>query len=413
MSTQAAQNKRRIGSWMPEQQEVAAGLRQRIASAAREHASRAPMTRVVLDLADLVSGDTVLRMNLTRAIDAACDGGMQPGYSSIDELMTIIDYLVHYAPPFNASAPIATPLNLMLDGPMCMPAGYAAFRDPAFNAQMRRVLGYWCGFLSGPHSRTHLTTAAPDGWFCEEAQSRMHLDDFLCDRSRPFWGFTSWNDFFTRRLREGARPVDEPANPAVIVNACEASPYAARENCQFHDRFWIKSQPYSLREMLACSEREVVERFVGGTVYQGYLSAFNYHRWHAPVAGTIREAYHVDGTYYSEIEPEGTEARGLNDSQGYTSAVAARAVIVIEADHAAIGTVACVFVGMAEVSSCQIVALTGRHVEKGDELGYFQYGGSTYCVFFRPGVIESFVPKPPYRDDVPPLRVNTRLATAR
>jgi phosphatidylserine decarboxylase len=95
------------------------------------------------------------------------------------------------------------------------------------------------------------------------------------------------------------------------------------------------------------------------------------------------------------------------------TAVAARAVIVIDCDDPAIGEVACVFVGMAEVSSCRIVALLGQHVAKGDELGYFQYGGSTYCLFFRPGVIESFVPKPPYRDDVPPLRVNARLNTAR
>lgn len=175
----------------------------------------------------------------------------------------------------------------------------------------------------------------------------MHLDDYLCERSLAHWGFASWNDFFTRRLREGARPVDEPSNATVIVNACEASPYDLREQCQLHDRFWIKAQPYSLREILAGTEPDLAERFVGGSVYQGYLSAFNYHRWHAPVAGTIREAYNVDGTYYSDIEAEGTDARGLNDSQGYTTAVAARAVLVIEADERSLGLVGCVFVGMA------------------------------------------------------------------
>jgi phosphatidylserine decarboxylase len=45
-----------------------------------------------------------------------------------------------------------------------------------------------------------------------------------------------------------------------------------------------------------------VDHFVGGTVYQAFLSALNYHRWHAPVAGTIVRAYLKDDTYFSEAE---------------------------------------------------------------------------------------------------------------
>lgn len=409
----AAPRKRRLGNWMPAQETVAVDFRRQIAEAARERARAAPMANVVRELADLVHGDTVLRMNLERAIDEAREAGFELGYASIDELMTIVDYLAAWAPPFNASVPIATPLNLVLDWPMCMPSGYAVFRDPAFNAQLRRVLQYWCAFLGGPHSRAHLNADEPHGWLSEAARRKMKLDDFVGDPAQPHWGFESWNAFFTRRLRPGARPVDEPGNAAVVVNACEASPYDVSENCQLHDRFWVKGQPHSLREILAGSADEVVRRLVGGTLYQGYLSAFNYHRWHAPVAGRIREAYNVDGTYFSEIEAEGVDARGLNDSQGYTTAVAARAVVVIESDARALGTVACVFAGMAEVSSCAITALPGQHVNKGDEIGFFQYGGSTYCLIFEPGVIGRFVPQPPYRDDVEPLKVNSRLAIAR
>ncbi len=86
---------------------------------------------------------------------------------------------------------------------------------------------------------------------------------------------------------------------------------------------------------------------------------------------------------------------------------------MIECDDEAIGPVACVFVGMADVSSCMIEALPGQCVRKGDELGYFQYGGSTYCLIFRPDVIERFVPQPPFHDNGPPVQVNAHLATAR
>jgi hypothetical protein len=90
-------------------------------------------------------------------------------------------------------------LNALLDWPMCMPSGYALFRDAALNAQLKRVLNYWCGFLDGPHSRSHLTTAAPSGWFCAEADRKIGLSQFLCDPYEPYWGFASWNSFFTRK----------------------------------------------------------------------------------------------------------------------------------------------------------------------------------------------------------------------
>jgi Phosphatidylserine decarboxylase len=56
-------------------------------------------------------------------------------------------------------------------------------------------------------------------------------------------------------------------------------------------------------------------------------------------------------------------------------------------------------------------------IKKGDEIGYFQYRGSTYCLIFEPGVINSFVPKPPFHDDAhddaPPLKTNVHVATAK
>lgn len=77
------------------------------------------------------------------------------------------------------------------------------------------------------------------------------------------------------------------------------------------------------------------------------------------------------------------------------------------------GTVGCVFIGMAEVSSCMVDVTPGQHVRKGEELGFFQYGGSTYCLFFEPGVVDAFVVRPPFSHDTPPVRVNGALARAR
>jgi phosphatidylserine decarboxylase len=79
-------------------------------------------------------------------------------------------------------------------------------------------------------------------------------------------------------------------------------------------------------------------------------------------------------------------------------------------------------VGMAEVSSCVLVDAAGhplkegQHLMKGDQVGYFQFGGSTHCLVFRPGTISSFqldaIPMGESGEDSGLVPVNSLLATA-
>jgi phosphatidylserine decarboxylase len=279
---------------------------------------------------------------------------------------------------------------------------------------LKKILGVWCEFLSSGDSR-YVLNDSPSGWKGEAARRAIGIDQYQHDPEDEYWGFASWNDFFTRRLADGARPVDSPDDDSVIVSACESTPYGLAVDVQLQDQFWIKSQPYSLRDMLA--DDKAADQFAGGTVYQAFLSATNYHRWNSPVAGTIVRAFVQEGTYYSEADSEGADAVEPRYSQSYLAHVATRAVMLIEADNPAIGLMAFVPVGMSEVSSCVIdpKIRPGYHVTKGEELGYFQFGGSTHCLVFRRGVIADFslkaIPQP--HDPHPPLvRVRTKLATA-
>jgi phosphatidylserine decarboxylase len=150
------------------------------------------------------------------------------------------------------------------------------------------------------------------------------------------------------------------------------------------DRFWIKEQPYSLAFML--DHDPSVKKFVGGTIYQAYLSALSYHRWHSPISGRIVKTKLIDGSYYAQVPSLGFDPVSPNGSQGYLTAVAARGLILIEADNPDIGLMALLFVGMGDVSSNEITVYEGQHVTKGDDLGTFHFGGSTFCMIFRPGV---------------------------
>ena len=138
----------------------------------------------------------------------------------------------------------------------------------------------------------------------------------------------------------------------------------------------------------------------------------------APIPGqTIRKAFVREGTYYSEADAEGNDATEPTNSQSYLAHVAARAIILIRADDPVIGLMAFVPIGMSEVSSCNIDSkiTPGFHVEKGAELGYFQFGGSTHCLVFRPGAIAEFtlaaIPQP-HDPQAPLVLVRSKLATA-
>ena len=128
------------------------------------------------------------------------------------------------------------------------------------------------------------------------------------------------------------------------------------------------------------------DKFIGGTIYQGFLSALSYHRWHSPISGKIIKAYIVDGSYYSETLTEGFDPTGENESQGFITELATRALIFIEADNPDIGLMCVMPVGMTEISSCQITVIEGQRVKKGDQLGMFHFGGSTHCLIFGPQV---------------------------
>ena len=138
------------------------------------------------------------------------------------------------------------------------------------------------------------------------------------------------------------------------------------------------------------NNHKLAERFYGGTVYQAFLSATSYHRWHSPVSGLILKTELVDGSYYSQTYDIQNDPASPNESQAYLCQVAARGIVYIQADNPDIGLMVFISIGMSEVSTNQITVKTGDRVKKGDEIGMFHFGGSTHCLVFQPGVNVQF-----------------------
>jgi phosphatidylserine decarboxylase len=406
----------RVGGWLPADHAAVeawlAGLKSKV-----EMSGSPELQPVIVEFGEMIATDPVVRMYLNQMIAEVPNRKeyRQRHLRSVEQMLMLINEVLTQAPEYNTTALVGTPLNAILDWAMGTPAGFAAFRNDAINAMFKKILDAWCEFLSGPDSR-YVLNDSPTGWKSPGAAKAIQIDQYEYDPDHEHWGFTSWNDFFTRRLKEGQRPIADPDDDKVIVSACESTPYAISTDVKKQDRFWLKRQPYSLQDMLA--NDEATDQFVGGTVYQAFLSALNYHRWHSPVSGTIVKAFVKQGTYFSELDVEGEDPAGPNNSQGYITHVATRALFLIEADDPGIGLMCFLPVGMAEVSSCVVAPgiVPGSHVTKGQELGYFQYGGSTHCLIFRPGVIRDFAVKAipqPANPNAPLVLVNSKIAIAR
>ncbi len=406
----------RQAGWLPEGQDDLESWLDGHREQVEGRDERVVLHPVLSDFQELMDTDPMVRMYMNQMIVQvpSTKPYRKRHLESAPQLMRLINAVLTMAPEFSETAMVATPLAAILDWTMGTPAGFAAFRDPRINAMLKNILTVWCEFLSSGDS-LYVLNDSPSGWKCAAAQRTVGMEQYEHDPQDEHWGFASWNDFFTRRFKEGERPVACPDDDKVIVSACESTPYGITTDVQRQDRFWIKTQPYSLQDMLANDDS--VDQLVGGTVYQAFLSATNYHRWHSPVAGTIVRAFIQEGTYYSEADAEGSDAVEPTNSQSYIANVAARAIILIEADDPVIGLMAFVPVGMVEVSSCVIDAKVtqGYHVSKGEELGHFQYGGSTHCLVFRPGAIAEFslgaIPQP-HDPDAPLVLVRSKLATA-
>ncbi len=310
--------------------------------------------------------------------------------SDIPALLMALQLLSTRAPAFHAEPQRANffPASTLFVHMMMTPAGQVLFRMDAFNDCLRAILKSWCLHLDSPQSRNVLHTE-DGGWLSAPSWACNHLDEYLIpDRTTLHWGFVSFNAFFNRQIKRECRPIAEPRNDRIIVSPNDGTLYKVAREVKSTDRFWVKSQPYSLKHMLAGDS--LFRRFLGGTVYQSFLDGRNYHRFWSPIAGSVKKIVHIEGLMFSNAEAAGADLTAGTYSQGYMSCVNTRTLVFLESTNPAIGMVCLMAIGISEVSSISMSVRKGQRLEKGDEIGRFSYGGSSICLLFEPGVIRDF-----------------------
>ncbi|GFF51213.1 hypothetical protein IFM58399_09004 [Aspergillus lentulus] len=342
---------------------------------------------------------------------------------------------------------IGFPFNVIVDWPMGTESGRQFFLDPRVNESLKAILNKWNEFLSNPRGRTGQEGGGNQalidaGWSSNIAVQQLEkkandatpgskrkftelFEHPAGGKQENFFNYPHWDAFFTRKFKAGVRPVGDRA----LVNACESFPLSFDTDVSGRTTFWLKGMPYSLHDMLGATQddrvSQYVDKFVGGTVYQAFLSADSYHCWNAPVNGRVVYRSLIDGTYFAETAASGFGGSGGPDpagpdmSQRYITHIAARGVLIVDTNvenGSQIGLVGFVPVGMSEVSTCQWEDSTaeGCTITKGDVIGAFHSGGSTHCLIFEREYARrlNFDPKAQYPEIATAnLAVNSTLAT--
>ena len=211
----------------------------------------------------------------------------------------------------------------------------------------------------------------------------------------PRGGWRDFNDWFARSVKPGFRPIAAITDPRVIVSPADST-YGGQFEIRSDSGITIKGLHWDVKELL--EDCPYKDEFNGGLFIHSFLGPNDYHREHAPVGGKVVWAKNIKGDVYCEVnavpipdtdgvmtlKPYRTMDEGKNqfdapDTPGYQFAQA-RGLVVLET---AIGLVAVLPMGMAQVSSVVLTAEQGVTLTKGEEISYFQFGGSDICTVFQ------------------------------
>ncbi|KAL4737176.1 phosphatidylserine decarboxylase-domain-containing protein [Aspergillus similis] len=199
-----------------------------------------------------------------------------------------------------------------------------------------------------------------------------HLDDFI----EPRGGWKTFNAFFARQVKPGRRLIADIADSMVVTSPADFK-FVEMRRIAAESSATTKGS-WGIAQLLAGSPYK--NRFANGVWLHGCLNVNDYHRVHAPVAGTVLESRTMHGHNYMQLEaapvadPDGPTDNGLavfNKLDPYFCQ--SGGLVVIDTGF---GLVAVVPAGMAVLPSVILTAEVGTELHKGEELGYFHFGGS-------------------------------------
>ncbi len=186
--------------------------------------------------------------------------------------------------------------------------------------------------------------------------------------------FCSFNDFFIRKLKFESRIITQGKDVAILPADAR---YLVYPNIEKSDGFLVKGKKFSLEEFL--QSKDLANRYAKGSMLIARLCPTDYHRFHFPFNCMPYSSSLINGYLYS-VNPMALKKRIEIFSENK------REITSLRTNH--FGEVLFVEVGATNVGSIHQTFTPLEPYAKGDEKGYFSFGGSSLVLLFEPGTIQ-------------------------
>jgi phosphatidylserine decarboxylase len=219
------------------------------------------------------------------------------------------------------------------------------------------------------------------GWRMDQPGSRNKIGPFIeqyeldpTEFVRSPDEFEHFNAFFCRKLRPEARPLD--ADPSVVVFPADGRHLCVSDISKSKGLF-VKGEMFDLESLLA--DTGLAQQYKHGSLVLSRLCPVDYHRYHFPIGGRAAATRLINGPLYS-VNPIALR------KNIHILTTNKRAITILDTES--IGRVLLLEVGATCVGSICQTFQDNSEVCKGDEKGYFRFGGSSTITIFEPGQVE-------------------------
>ena len=200
----------------------------------------------------------------------------------------------------------------------------------------------------------------------------------------------TWNDFFARALSSpDVRPIAAPEDNSIVISPADSEPqgvWIIDANSHIEVKIQVKSTEFLYIPLLLGENSNYHDTFANGTITHTFLNIQDYHRFHFPVSGTIKEVFNIpaqDALGGNTVWDGDTRRYLLIINEPGWQTIQTRGLVVVDTHD--YGYVAILPIGMSQISSVvfEDSVIVGAQVTKGDPLGRFLFGGSDIIMIFE------------------------------
>jgi len=314
------------------------------------------MQAVVQKLQHLLNSNVELK----NAVNYALEQANEPGMNCLPDFYQYLNNILTHIPTEEALMPSVRKFYFVLG----KSPDEILKKDPAFNAWINEFVQARGNFLDTIESTETLDS------FINNPEYK--IEDYI----KGPGGWLSYNQFLARQLKPGKRPIAERCNDNIIVSPADST-FMGKWEIADDSTITVKGETYSIKTLLDGSHYK--DSFNKGIFTHSFLAITDYHRFHVPVSGIIKEVKKIPATtWITEAKKTDGSLENIDDI-GFQF-THTRAHIIIESP---VGLVAVIPVGMGHISSVVITAEEETQLVKGDEFGYFAFGGSDIIMLFE------------------------------